>query len=232
MRHSSPDNEARYDAIAEWYVHLPWTGSPGFLCDPATAIIAERLEGERWLDVACGTGRTARALARRGASVTAVDLSEPMLALARAEGEATAPRVDYRGSDVTEPSVWWDGRPFDGATCEMAYMDIDDLVGTVGSVREVLRPGAPFLVSLVHPCFPGNDSGLSSWPPELGYEAEGYWTSTDHNPDGVRIRVGSSHRTLATYLNVHLDAGFDLDRVYEPPTAVPTYLVLAFRRVR
>jgi hypothetical protein len=109
-------------------------------------------------------------------------------------------------------------------------MDIDDLEGTVRSVAEVLRDGAPFLVSLVHPCFPGNEAGLSSWPPGHGYDAEGYWTSDHHNPEGVRIRVGSSHRTISTYLNVHLDLGFDLQRVYEPSGALPIFLVLAFRR--
>jgi hypothetical protein len=70
-------------------------------------------------------------------------------------------------------------------------MDIDNLVGTVRSVAEVLRDAAPFLASLVHPCFPGNEAGLSSWPPGRGYDAEGYWTSDRHNPEGVRIRVGS-----------------------------------------
>lgn len=40
-------------------------------------------EGERALDVATGTGFTAMALAERGATVTALDLTEPMLATAR-----------------------------------------------------------------------------------------------------------------------------------------------------
>jgi 2-polyprenyl-3-methyl-5-hydroxy-6-metoxy-1,4-benzoquinol methylase len=232
VRSSIPDGTARYDAFAEWYRHLPWVGSAGLICDGASGTLPERLDGERWLDVACGAGRTARELARRGANVTGVDVSLSMIATAQAEGGTPTPKVDYRVGDITELNEWWDGHLFDGATCEMAFMDIDDLIGTVRSVSEVLRPLAPFLVSMVHPCFPGNDAGLSSWPPERGYDAEGYWTSADHNPEGVRIRVGSSHRTLSTYLNVHLWGGFALERVYEPPTAVPTFLVLAFRRVQ
>jgi hypothetical protein len=46
----------------------------------------------------------------------------------------------------------------------------------------------------------------------------------------VRIRVGSSHRTLSTYLNALIDAGFSLERVVEPPAPVPTFLLLKSRR--
>jgi hypothetical protein len=41
----------------------------------------------------------------------------------------------------------------------------------------------------------------------------------------VRIRVGASHRTLSTYLNALIDAGFSLERVVEPPAPVPTFLL-------
>ena len=42
--------------------------------------------------------------------------------------------VSYHVADVTRPSEWWDGIPFDGAVCEMALMDIDDLSGTFRAV--------------------------------------------------------------------------------------------------
>ena len=231
MTSSIPDGAARYDTVTEWYSRLPWvTSSAGFVCDRSAGVLGEQLHGQRWLDVACGAGRTAREIARRGTTVIGVDLSASMIAAARRAQGPTTPGVDYRVGDIGRLDAWWDGHPFDGATCEMAFMDVDDLTGAVRSVWHVLRPGAPFLVALVHPCFPGNDAGLSSWPPERGYSAEGYWASADHNPEGVRIRVGSSHRTLATYLNVHLDTGFALEHLYEPPTPAPEFLVLAFRR--
>jgi len=221
--------QARYDEIAEWY--LPWVGpSPGLVLDATAGMISERLDGQRWLDVACGAGRTSRELAQRGAIIIGVDLSDRLIAMARAEEEGNRLGIGYRVRDITLVADWWDGILFDGAVCEMAFMDIDDLDGTVAAVSRVLRPDGSFVVSMVHPCFPGNTGGLSSWPPDRGYGAEGYWTSPDHNPDGVRIRVGSSHRTLATYLNVLRDAGFVLEHVHEPPSDVPTWLVLALRR--
>jgi hypothetical protein len=84
---------------------------------------------------------------------------------------------------------------------------------------------------MVHPCFPGNEAGLSSWPPETSYFNEGRWTSPDHNPAGVRIRVGSSHRTMSSYLNSLIEAGFALERIVEPPAPMPMILLLGCRRV-
>jgi SAM-dependent methyltransferase len=150
------------------------------------------------LDVACGSKRTSRELARRGASVVGVDLSARLIELARAS-HLDADAGTYLVADVARTAEWWDGVSFDGAVCEMAFMDVDDVAGTLSAVAETLGPGAPFVVSMVHPCFPGNDAGLSSSPPDEGYTAEGFWASDRHNPEGVRLRVGSDHRMLSTY---------------------------------
>jgi 2-polyprenyl-3-methyl-5-hydroxy-6-metoxy-1,4-benzoquinol methylase len=162
--------------------------------------------------------------------VVGIDLSPELIARAKEPETAESTHVDYVVGDIGAPGHWWDGRPFDGALCEMALMDIDDHGGTFRAVAEVLQPGAPFLASLVHPCFPGNEAGLSSWPPERGYFAEGFWSSSRHNPDGVRIRVGSNHRTVSTYINAAIDAGLVLERVIEPSGPVPMLLILACRR--
>jgi len=46
--------------------------------------------GERILDLATGTGWTSRALARRGATVTGVDIAADLIVAARAKAEAEA----------------------------------------------------------------------------------------------------------------------------------------------
>jgi len=183
--------------------------------------------GRRVLDVACGQGRMSRYLARLGADVTGVDISAAMLGKARAAGPAG---ITYLRADVARTQDWWDGQAFDGVTCDLALMDIDDLAGTLAAVAATLRPGGWFVASVVHPCFPGNEKGRSTWPPGEGYEAEGWWTSPEHNPDGVRIRVGATHRKLSTVLNALLGAGLEAGRFVEPPAPVPTYLLWRCRR--
>jgi SAM-dependent methyltransferase len=214
---------ARYDEFAEWYEQ--WIGD-------ATPLIAAHSDllpavtGERVLDIACGQGRMSRYLARLGADVVGVDISAAMLGKARAIGPED---IAYVRADVARHPAWWDGRPFDGCTCELALMDIDDLAGTLSTVATLLRQGGWFVASIVHPCFPGSEKGRSNWPGE-GYECEGWWTSPDHNPEGVRIRVGATHRKLSTFLNALLDAGLEAERFVEPPAPVPTYLLWRCRR--
>lgn len=222
-------SKARYDAITDWYA--AWVGDgDGLIAEGAGGLLPRNVRGARVLDVACGHGRASRGLGRRGAVVVGVDISAGLIESARA-CEATQPLgIRYHVADLAEVDQWWDGVFFDGAVCEMAMMDIDGLDGTVRAVAATVRPGGWFVISMVHPCFPGNEAGLSSWPPDHSYFHEGWWTSTDHNPDGVRIRVGASHRTMSTYLNTLIDAGFSLERMVEPPAPVPTFLLLRCRR--
>ena len=215
---------ARYDEYAEWYEQ--WIGDRPPLIAAHSGLLPP-VTGERVLDIACGQGRMSRYLARLGADVVGVDVSAAMLSKARVIGPED---IAYVRADVARHPAWWDGRPFDGCTCELALMDIDDLAGTLSTVTTVLRQGGWFVASIVHPCLPGTEKGRSSWPPGEGYEGEGWWTSPDHNPEGVRIRVGATHRKLSTFLNALLDAGLDADRFIEPPAPVPTYLLWRCRR--
>jgi len=219
----------RYDEIAGWY--QTWVGDgDGIIVEGVGALLPLVLDGKRVLDVACGHGRAARGLARLGATVVGVDLSADLIATARARESNEPLGIVYHAADVAQPQTWWSGEPFDGAVCEMAMMDIEDMAGTIDAVATTLLPGAWFVISMVHPCFPGNDAGLSSWQPDRSYFDEGRWTSADHNPEGVRIRVGSSHRTVSTYLNTLIDAGLAIERLYEPEAPVPTILLVACRR--
>jgi SAM-dependent methyltransferase len=216
---------ARYDEIAEWYA--AWSDGFGTPFVAGHSELLPPLAGLRVLDLACGHGRLSRHLAGAGAVVVGADYSAALLERARAED---CVGIDYVHADVARAPSWWDRRPFDGCTCELALMDIDDLTGTLATVAQVLRPGGWFVASIVHPCFPGNDDGLSSWSADGGYDAEDWWTSPDHNPNGARVRVGATHRKLSTYLNGLLDAGLELERLIEPAVPIPTFLLWRCRR--
>jgi SAM-dependent methyltransferase len=204
---------ARYDQMADFYEQR----SGKSVSDPGTAALldlAGDVSGLRLLEVACGQGRVARELARRGATTTGVDISAAMLGKARAYEVAEPLGICYLLADVTAPDVLA-GQEFDGVVCNYGLTDIDDLDGLLANVARWLRPGGRFTFSLLHPCFPGWDSDApSSWAPDQGYFREGWWLAGN---TGYRGRVGASHRMISTYLNSLIGHGLVLDRATEPP---------------
>ena len=94
------------------------------------------------LDIGCGTGATTLAIARAlgdGGRSLGVDISEPMLALARTRAErerlpATFVRADAE-THVFEPG------PFDAIVSRFGVMFFDDPVRAFANVRTTLRPG-------------------------------------------------------------------------------------------
>lgn len=209
---------ARYDEIADFYEQR----SGRSVRDPATAALldlAGDVSGLRLVEVACGQGRVARELARRGAALTGLDISAALLARARAYEAAEPLGICYLHADVTTGGVL-EGQVFDGVVCNYGLSDIDSLDGLLANVARLLRPGGWFVFSLLHPCFPGWDNDApSSWPPDRGYYQEGWWLAGN---TGYRGRVGSSHRMISTYLNSLIGHGLVLDRAAEPPPGPET----------
>jgi SAM-dependent methyltransferase len=240
--------EALYDEIAAWYDASVRGGS--LLTDLALHSLLELIgdvADQRVCDLACGQGLVARELARRGARVIGIDLSAKLLEIARRD-EANEPLgISYQQDDA-QALATIGGVQFDGVACNLALMDIPDLVACLRSVARVVRPGGWFVFSITHPCFQTPSSGWRSddadGPGRIvrGYFAEGHWRSD--NPDGVRGRVGAYHRTLGTYLNTLADAGFAPERLIEPRVTgvfaerlpghheVPALLAVRARRVR
>jgi SAM-dependent methyltransferase len=56
--------------------------------------------GDRVLDIGCGCGDTSLALANLGAAVTGIDISEPMLAIARNRAQSTEGEIDFVLADA------------------------------------------------------------------------------------------------------------------------------------
>lgn len=100
------------------------------------------------LDVGCGTGSHAIELARRGYSVTGVDLSPSMLAIAseKAQGLSAAQQPTWLCGDARTFEV--DGT-FDAAIMMFAVVgyltENDDVLAGMRNIRKRLKPGALFM---------------------------------------------------------------------------------------
>ena len=107
---------------------------PADLFDALDELLAGRLCGARVVDVAAGTGIASRQLAERGAHVTAVDLSEAMLAaLTVGSSGIHAVRASAHALPLGDHSA-------DMVTCAQAWHWLDKKAA-VGEARRVLRSG-------------------------------------------------------------------------------------------
>jgi len=108
------------------------------------------------LDMGCGTGRHSVELARRGYSVTGVDLSSGMLAEAEKAARAAGVQVEWVQADATQ---YRSLKLFDAAIClcEGAFGLVSVSEDTEAHDRLILRnisaalkPGAPFLLTALN----------------------------------------------------------------------------------
>jgi len=105
-------------------------------------MLSEAGSATRALDVACGTGDIAFALAERGARVTGLDLTLRMLQLARAK-TPSRPSVGFTTGDMMA-LPFGDAR-FDLVTAGYGLRNVPSLQPAIDEIRRVLRPGGLLL---------------------------------------------------------------------------------------
>jgi SAM-dependent methyltransferase len=102
------------------------------------------------LDLACGHGRIANALAERGARVTGLDATPLFLELARADAAERGVEVEYVEGDMR--SIPWVDR-FDRVLCwftSFGYFSDEENRAVLAGAYAALVPGGSFLVELNH----------------------------------------------------------------------------------
>ena len=98
------------------------------------------LKGKTVLDVGCGGGILAEAMAERGATVTGIDLGEAPLAVARLHLKESGRQVDYRHISV-EALAEQHPAAFDAVTCMEMLEHVPDPASVVAACRRLVKPG-------------------------------------------------------------------------------------------
>jgi 2-polyprenyl-6-hydroxyphenyl methylase/3-demethylubiquinone-9 3-methyltransferase len=143
---------AKFDSAAAHFWDPAGEFRPLHLLNPLRVqFIAARvpLSGSRVLDVGCGGGLLAEALARAGAAVTAIDLAPGMIEVARLHAAESALRIDYRVAAAQElarssPAA------FDVITCMELLEHVPDPAAMTATLAQLLRPGGAAFISTIN----------------------------------------------------------------------------------
>ncbi|PSM45467.1 methyltransferase type 11, partial [Chroococcidiopsis sp. CCALA 051] len=107
----------------------------------------------RILDAGCGTGYLSRKLASQGAIVTAIDLSERMIEIAREKANQNGQNINFH-VDNCETMDSLEDNFFNAIVSNYVLMDVPDLENTMRAFNRVLKVNGIAVVVFSHPCFP------------------------------------------------------------------------------
>ncbi len=181
---------------------------------PALRSLLPDLRGRGVLDLGCGFGWFCRWARQQGAArVLGIDISERMLAQARATTQD--PAVTYARADMEDLEL--PAGSFDLAYSSLALHYVEHLDRLAGVVHRSLLPGASLVFSVEHPIFTGptrpgwshDADGCITWP------INSYLDEGPRSTDWLATGVIKHHRTVATYLNMLIRAGFAISHVEE-----------------
>lgn len=211
----SDTNRREWEAAAEIYASdKTGVAMPDDLCCP---LLPAGLRGMRILDAGCGPGHVSRFLARQGASVVGVDISDALIAKARATETAEPLEITYLVHDLLEELPFGAG-DFDIAMAVMTIMDVEDPLAALRNIGRTVRVGGLLVFSVLHPCFYRPRMNAAGTGVDLDHyfnraRIEGRYIESE---DGTRADYRQFHRTLGDYLNALSEGGFCLVRFVEP----------------
>ena len=148
----SPAETAKFDRLASRWWDPDGESRPLHDLNPVRlGYIAERaaLKGARALDVGCGGGLLSEALARSGATVTAIDLAPAVLDVARLHLFESALEVDYRQISVEALAAEMPAA-FDVVTCMEMLEHVPDPASVIGACATLLKPGGKLFLSTLN----------------------------------------------------------------------------------
>jgi SAM-dependent methyltransferase len=125
-------------------------------------------KGAMVLDLACGTGRHAIELTRRGYKVVGFDLSLPMLARAADEAQERSQKLNFVQGDMREMTF---EDTFDGIYCwntSFGFFEEEKNAQVVARVHKALRKSGQFLLDVINRDFLIRQAPSLAW-----FEGEG-----------------------------------------------------------
>lgn len=170
------------------------------------------------LEIGCGDARNCVEIARRGARVTGVDVSEAQIVLARQRVEAAGVSVRLLRADAADLSALPDASFHAIVSIYVfPYVEVEAMADCLAECARLLRPGGRLIFAQDHPiraCFWDEEMQEESVLPTRSY--------FDNSPMRWRFpetaaRMTSHHRTLDGWFSSLHEAGFAVTALRELP---------------
>jgi SAM-dependent methyltransferase len=173
------------------------------------------------VDLGCGVGQNAIALAKSGAKVTAVDFSSNQLFEAKKLAAQENVSIEFINCDLVNLSILKD-EAFDISISACAMAFVRNIQAAFSEAYHILKAGGRFIVSVMHPLQYILD----------GEEGSMYFNSTfPFNPRLIKwnwdfpnksVKFQHYLRSIAEYHNCLCDAGFIVKKILEPKPTLKT----------
>jgi len=147
-----PQEIAKFEALAERWWDRESEFRPLHDINPLRANFIDRLSpvaGRRLLDVGCGGGILAEAMALRGANVTGIDMGEAPLAVARLHQQESGVQVDYHRATAEELAAL-EPAAYDVVCCLEMLEHVPDPASVIRACAALARPGASLYFSTIN----------------------------------------------------------------------------------
>lgn len=179
--------------------------------------VVEPHKGQTVLEIGCGEGFFAEAIAKEGSAVTGCDIAPELIALAQKKGGAR-----YLVTPAQNLSVF-NGMRFDVVLAVLTLQNMERLDVVMKEVARVLQPDGRFIFVLNHPVI--RSPQTSSWGFDTAQKTQ--YRRLDAYLSERRVKIDmhpgkekksvtySFHRSLQEYMKLLRGAGFVVTRLEE-----------------
>jgi len=205
-----------WDEHAQWWIDGFTNGADPEYVEQIIPLAVEELAGRtQVLDLGCGDGQIARALAVQGSEVLGVDPTQLHIDIAIQRGGG--PRYLLGGAtSIPAPDNF-----FDAVVACLVFEHIDQMDEAMTEVARVLKRQGQFSFFLNHPLLQTPGSG---WiddhiidPPEQYWRIGPYLVETESIEEVEKdVFIRFIHRPLSRYVNALIANGMTLERMVEP----------------